>query len=70
MIIRYQYFWFAAAAGDVTASQVETLRQEVTAVVGWARPDRGDEVVLVLNSGGGTVVQLQIIMIMIISHKL
>ena len=41
--------------GDVTASQVETLRQEVTAVVRWANASRGDEVVLELNSGGGTV---------------
>lgn len=41
--------------GDVSASQVKTLRQEVTAIVGSAKPERGDEVVLVLNSGGGTV---------------
>merc|ERR1719247_2168643 len=42
--------------GDVTASQVATLRQEVTAVLGNADAEgRGDEVVLVLNTGGGTV---------------
>ena len=41
--------------GDVTASQVATLRQEVTAVLRSAQPARGDEVVLVLNTGGGTV---------------
>ncbi|CAK0905381.1 unnamed protein product, partial [Prorocentrum cordatum] len=41
--------------GDIQASQVEQLRQEVTAVVGSANPSRGDGVVLVLNSGGGTV---------------
>ena len=41
--------------GDVTASQVGQLRQEVTAVLGAAHVARGDEVVLVLNTGGGTV---------------
>jgi serine protease SohB len=41
--------------GDVTASQVEGLREEVTAIVGWANATRGDRVLLVLNSGGGTV---------------
>ena len=41
--------------GDVTASQVGGLRQEVTAVLGAAQLHRGDEVVLVLNTGGGTV---------------
>ena len=42
--------------GDVTASQVAQLRQEVTAVLGNADAEgRGDEVVLVLNTGGGTV---------------
>jgi len=42
--------------GDVTASQVAQLRQEVTAVLRSADVDgRGDEVVLVLNTGGGTV---------------
>ena len=40
-------------AGDVQASQVEQLRQEVTAVLRAAKPS--DEVVLVLNTGGGTV---------------
>jgi len=41
--------------GDVTASQVSQLRQEVTAVLGSSNATRGDEVVLVLNTGGGTV---------------
>jgi len=41
--------------GDVTASQVENLREEVTAVIRSANKTRGDEVVLVLNTGGGTV---------------
>ena len=42
--------------GDVTASQVAQLRQEVTAVLRSADAEgRGDEVVLVLNTGGGTV---------------
>jgi len=41
--------------GDVTASQVSTLRQEVTAVLRNVDVERGDEVVLVLNTGGGTV---------------
>jgi len=39
----------------VTASQVAGLRQEVTAVLRKADVARGDEVVLVLNTGGGTV---------------
>jgi len=41
--------------GDIQASQVQNLRQEVTAVVQQAKPERGDSVVLILNSGGGTV---------------
>jgi len=41
--------------GDVTASQVAGLRQEVTAISRYANVSRGDEVVLILNSGGGTV---------------
>ena len=39
--------------GDVSASQVETLREEVTAIVKAAKP--GDEALLVLQTGGGTV---------------
>jgi hypothetical protein len=39
--------------GDVRASQVNELREEVTAVVRTAKP--GDEALLVLESGGGTV---------------
>lgn len=41
--------------GDVTASQVKSLRQEVTAIIRSANATRGDEVLLVLNTGGGTV---------------
>ena len=41
--------------GDVTASQVATLRQEITAVLRAVTPGRSDEVLLVLNTGGGTV---------------
>jgi len=41
--------------GDVTASQVGNLRQEVTAVLRNANASAGDEVLLVLNTGGGTV---------------
>lgn len=40
--------------GDTTASQVATLREEVTAIVGSAR-EGIDEVLVVLQSGGGTV---------------
>lgn len=40
--------------GDIQASQVATLREEVTALCRFAKPGR-DEVVLVLQSGGGTV---------------
>lgn len=39
--------------GDVQASQVKELREEVTAVVRAAK--KGDEALLVLESGGGTV---------------
>jgi len=41
--------------GDVTASQVGDLRQEVTAVLRNADASKGDQVLLVLNTGGGTV---------------
>lgn len=39
--------------GDVQASQVAELREEVTAIVRSAKP--GDEALVVLQSGGGTV---------------
>jgi len=39
--------------GDVSASQVSELREEVTAILRAASP--GDEALLVLQSGGGTV---------------
>lgn len=41
--------------GDIQASQVQQLRQEVTAIVQHAKAERGDRVVLILNTGGGTV---------------
>ena len=40
--------------GDLTASQVEEFREEVTAIVRNAKPGV-DEVLVVLQSGGGTV---------------
>ena len=40
--------------GDITASQVQSLREEVTAVIENSVPSR-DEVVVVLSSPGGTV---------------
>jgi len=39
--------------GDTTASQVATLREEVTAIVRNAKPN--DEALIVLQTGGGTV---------------
>jgi serine protease SohB len=39
--------------GDVTASQLNELREEVTGILRAAQP--GDEALLVLQSGGGTV---------------
>jgi signal peptide peptidase SppA len=42
-------------AGDVSASQVTGLREEVTAIVRAAEPGEDDEVVVVLRTGGGTV---------------
>jgi serine protease SohB len=39
--------------GDATASQVFNLREEVTAIVRQAKP--GDEAVVILQTGGGTV---------------
>jgi serine protease SohB len=39
--------------GDATASQVSNLREEVTAIVRQAKP--GDEAVVILQTGGGTV---------------
>eukprot|EP00929_Paragymnodinium_shiwhaense_P073413 TRINITY_DN3739_c0_g1_i1.p1 TRINITY_DN3739_c0_g1~~TRINITY_DN3739_c0_g1_i1.p1 ORF type:complete len:669 (+),score=225.89 TRINITY_DN3739_c0_g1_i1:97-2103(+) len=48
--------WFVLEFfGDVQASQGANLREEVTAIVANAKPERGDGVVLVLNTGGGTV---------------
>lgn len=41
--------------GDVRASQAEQLREEVTGLLRSAIKERGDEVVLRLNTGGGTV---------------
>jgi signal peptide peptidase SppA len=39
--------------GDVTASQLDFLREEVTAIIRAAKP--GDEALIILQSGGGTV---------------
>jgi hypothetical protein len=39
--------------GDVTASQLNELREEVTAIIRNAKP--GDEALVILQSGGGTV---------------
>jgi signal peptide peptidase SppA len=39
--------------GDVSASQVKELREEVTAIIRSSQP--GDEALVVLQSGGGTV---------------
>ena len=39
----------------ILVPQVKQLRQEVTAILTSANAERGDEVVLILNSGGGTV---------------
>ena len=41
--------------GDVQASQAAQLREEVTGLLRSAKKERGDEVVLRLNTGGGTV---------------
>ena len=45
--------YVASFPGDITASQVDDLREEVTAIVRSARP--GDEALVILESGGGTV---------------
>jgi serine protease SohB len=37
------------------ATQVEKLREEVTAILNICEVDRGDRVIIQLNSGGGTV---------------
>lgn len=42
--------------GDVQASGVDALRNEISAVVGYANATLGDEVLLELESPGGTVV--------------
>jgi len=42
-------------SGDVQASQVKNLSQEITAVLRSANKERGDEVLLKLGTGGGTV---------------
>lgn len=41
--------------GDMMASQVARLREEITAILNICDVARGDRVVLQLNSGGGTV---------------
>jgi signal peptide peptidase SppA len=49
------HVWCLKFNGDVQAKQVESLRQEVTAVIRTANVTRLDEVVLRLSSPGGTV---------------
>ena len=55
----YAAAWFEAAIRNLrlnfTTLYVPNLRQEVTAVLNFANASRGDEVVVKLNSGGGTV---------------
>lgn len=41
--------------GDVMANQVARLREEITAILNFCDAERGDRVVLQLNSPGGTV---------------
>lgn len=41
--------------GDIMASQVTRLREEITALEAIANKERGDRVVIRLHSGGGTV---------------
>lgn len=41
--------------GDTQANQVQFLREEITAILNIANPARGDQVILQLNSPGGTV---------------
>lgn len=41
--------------GDILATQVQNLREEITAIMQIADAGKGDEVVVVLHSGGGTV---------------
>lgn len=50
---RKKKLFVADFPGDVSASQVENLREEVTAIIRTAKP--GDEALVVLQSGGGTV---------------
>jgi Peptidase family S49 N-terminal/Peptidase family S49 len=47
--------FIARFPGDVAASQVNNLRQEVTGILLAAQPGTVDEVLIVLQSGGGTV---------------
>ncbi len=51
-IIRHRLF-IINFKGDIRASQVTSLREEITAILGVAR--QGDEVLIKLESGGGTV---------------
>lgn len=53
MMVTQPKTFFTDFPGDVSASQVETLREEVTAIIRSANP--GDEALLILQSGGGTV---------------
>lgn len=52
---RKPHYFQLSFHGDVMASQVRQLREEVSAIVDSACPGRGDGVVLRLHSSGGTV---------------
>jgi signal peptide peptidase SppA len=49
------HIWCLNFKGDIAARQVDSLRQEVTAIIRAANATRSDEVVLRLSSPGGTV---------------
>jgi len=54
---RKKRLFFTSFPGDVSASQVSDLREEVTAIIRSSQPN--DEALLVLQSGGGTVTGLR-----------
>mmetsp|Transcript_33634 Transcript_33634/g.68759 ORF Transcript_33634/g.68759 Transcript_33634/m.68759 type:complete len:519 (-) Transcript_33634:138-1694(-) len=47
--------WVITFTGDKDASQVESLRDEITAVIQNSNPEKRDHVLVRLHSGGGTV---------------
>mmetsp|Transcript_34653 Transcript_34653/g.78077 ORF Transcript_34653/g.78077 Transcript_34653/m.78077 type:complete len:726 (-) Transcript_34653:45-2222(-) len=52
-MVRKKNLYVTRFPGDVTASQLNELREEVTGILRSCKP--GDEALLVLQSGGGTV---------------